>query len=92
MEEQSGRIAGGMVPGGEEDPVAVAAVSAAISLKRIADAIIADIERHNNDVPGPLERIADALTGPDAGREIGQNIYNGISAALFEAWQRGAPR
>lgn len=39
-----------------------------------------------------LKRIADALTGPDAGRAIADNIYNGISTALFEAWQRGAPR
>lgn len=38
-----------------------------------------------------LKRIADALEGPDAGRSIADNLYHGISNALFEAWQRGAP-
>jgi hypothetical protein len=67
MEEEAAKLAG---PGGQYNTAAVAAVSIAISLKRIADAV----------------------SGPDAGRAIADNIYHGISTALFEAWQRGAPR
>lgn len=35
-----------------------------------------------------LKRIADAMTGPDAGQAFATNIYHSISNALFEDFQR----
>lgn len=50
--------------GAEKHTEAEAAVfSIAISLKRIADAMVTDIERHNAAVPGPFTRIADEICG-----------------------------
>lgn len=62
-----------------------ALVSIAISMKRIADAIETDIERHNSDVPGPLTRIADQISGGD--QRLG--LVDGIMHAIEQGFIAG---
>jgi hypothetical protein len=64
IELEAFRTAKSVADGTSEETVQpLALMSIAISLKRIADAIVADIERHNAGVSGPFTRIADEICG-----------------------------